>query len=83
MIDDALCTSTAHPTVVPVKSIGIEIMELIGLGFFGHICDVAHGAGIISGVSPRSGRSSGGDPRLATPNRCASAPDSEAEPETR
>ena len=68
--------------VVPENPIGIEIIELVVVGFSGHVLDVALVPAVISRVLPESGRCSNGDPRLATPDRCAATPESQAETET-
>lgn len=57
---------------------GLEITELVGVVFSGNVRDIALGPAIFSRVFPKSGRSSGGDPRLTTPDRCASTADSQA-----
>jgi len=68
--------------MVPENSTGIEIVELISVGFSRHVPDVAFVPAILSFVFPKSGRSPDRDPRLATPDRCASAPDSSPETKT-
>ena len=65
------------------KSTGIEIVELIGVGFSRHVPDVAFVPAILSAVFPKSGRSPDRGPGLATPDRCASTTDSQAEIEIR
>src|SRR5215471_20517783 len=67
--------------VVPENSTGIEIVELIGVGFSRHVPDVAFVPAILSFVFPKSGRSPDRDPRLTTPDRCASTTDSKSETE--
>ena len=67
--------------MVPENSTGIEIVELISVGFSRHVPDVAFVPAILSYVFPKSGRSPNRDPRLATPDRCASTTDFQTETE--
>lgn len=63
-------------TVYPENPTGIKGIKLAGVGFSGDVRDVALIPGILSRIS-KVGRSSGGGPRLATPDRCASTTDSQ------
>jgi hypothetical protein len=54
------------------NSAGSEIIALVGVGFSGNVRDLAFIPAILSRVLPTAGRSSGGGPRLATPDHCSS-----------
>ena len=63
----------------PENSVGIEIIQVIGVGFFGHVRDVALVPAIFSRVFPKSRRSSNRDSCLTTPDRRAAATDYQTE----
>jgi hypothetical protein len=73
----------SKPTVAPENPIGIEIAELIGVAFSGHVRDVATVCEVLPRVLPESGRPSNRNSCPAAPNCGAATADSEAETQSR